>query len=296
MRAAGEQGARGFAEIAGPDEMIAAHIVVALAEAPRNRQAGDEASRERRRLMDAKDVGAHAIDVLAMSVPLHGAQGRLPGAPSGRHSHSGSSRMDSCSTSARDSRLPRRCGRNRPSEPRPRRLPRQARPTGRCCRRSRYRTGRPGAHDREAASIRRRRRRSRRTWRGTAGSPAIARCVPPPTAQSISCPLYSASSTPVVRPRVDEMGREQGEHAQPCLGGIFEANSRTTESLRGSAITRLTIRNCPPRCVLVSRKAGTPSSIRSTTVWQSRLTSAKKASPSVTMSPRSRTQAWSTRG
>ncbi len=64
--------------------MIAPHVVVALAEAPRNRQAGDEASWERRRLMDAKDVGAHAIDVLAMSMPLHGAQGRLPGAPAGR--------------------------------------------------------------------------------------------------------------------------------------------------------------------------------------------------------------------
>ena len=84
VRAAREQRAPSFAEIARPDEMIAPHVVVALAEAPRNRQAGDEASRERRRLMDAKDVGAHAIDVLAMSMPLHRAQGRLPSAPSGR--------------------------------------------------------------------------------------------------------------------------------------------------------------------------------------------------------------------
>ena len=84
VRAAREQRASGFAKIAGPDQMVAPHVVVALAEAPRNRQAGDEASWERRRLMDAKDVGAHAIDVLAMSMPLHRAQGRLPSAPSGR--------------------------------------------------------------------------------------------------------------------------------------------------------------------------------------------------------------------
>ena len=92
MRAAREQRARGFAEIAGPDEMIAPHVVVALAEAPRNRQAGDEASRERRRLMDAKDVGAHAIDVLAMSMPLHRAQAEIAKRAIRTNSHSRSSR------------------------------------------------------------------------------------------------------------------------------------------------------------------------------------------------------------
>jgi hypothetical protein len=52
----------------------------------------------------------------------------------------------------------------------------------------------------------------------------MAKCVPPPTAHRMSCPLYFTKLAVVVRPRVDKMRRQQGEHAQPCLGGIFEAN------------------------------------------------------------------------
>ena len=37
-------------------------------------------------------------------------------------------------------------------------------------------------------------------------------------------PLVFTELAVVVRPCVDEMRRQQGEHAQPCLGGIFEAN------------------------------------------------------------------------
>ena len=37
-------------------------------------------------------------------------------------------------------------------------------------------------------------------------------------------PLVFTKLAVVVRPCVDEMRRQQGEHAQPCLGGIFEAN------------------------------------------------------------------------
>jgi hypothetical protein len=37
-------------------------------------------------------------------------------------------------------------------------------------------------------------------------------------------PHVLTNLTAVVRPRVDEMWREQGEHAQTCLKGIFEAN------------------------------------------------------------------------
>src|ERR1700723_4152307 len=37
-------------------------------------------------------------------------------------------------------------------------------------------------------------------------------------------PLVFTTLAVVVRSRVDEVRRQQGEHAQPCLGGIFEAN------------------------------------------------------------------------
>src|SRR3984885_12978427 len=37
-------------------------------------------------------------------------------------------------------------------------------------------------------------------------------------------PLVFTKLAVVVRPCVDEVRRQQGEHAQPCLGGIFEAN------------------------------------------------------------------------
>src|ERR1700751_2266860 len=71
------------------------------------------------------------------------------------------------------------------------------------------------------------------------GLPSMAKFVPPPTAHRMSCPLYFTKLAVVVRPRVDEVRREQGEHAQPCLGGIFEANvqnNRIAARVRDHAI------------------------------------------------------------
>ena len=46
--AGGEEAARGLDQVARPDQMVAAEVVVALAEAPGDRQAGDRRARERR--------------------------------------------------------------------------------------------------------------------------------------------------------------------------------------------------------------------------------------------------------
>src|SRR6202020_758017 len=43
-------------------------------------------------------------------------------------------------------------------------------------------------------------------------------------------PLVFTELAVVVRPCVDQVRRQQGEHAQPCLGGIFEANVQNDRS------------------------------------------------------------------
>ena len=75
--AAGEEGARGLRQVARPDQMVAAQVVVALAAAPGDRQAGDQAARERRAFVAAQHRGADAVDV----VPVHLAVQRAQAAP-----------------------------------------------------------------------------------------------------------------------------------------------------------------------------------------------------------------------
>ena len=81
--AAGQKRSAGLAEVARPDQMVAAEVVVALAEAPGNRQARDDAARERRRLVAAQDGRADAIEVVAARAPFERAQAGLPRAPAG---------------------------------------------------------------------------------------------------------------------------------------------------------------------------------------------------------------------
>ena len=79
--AAGQKRSARLAKVARPDQMVAAHVVVALAESPGNRKARDDAARERRRLVAAQDGRADAIEVVAAGAPLERAQARLPRTP-----------------------------------------------------------------------------------------------------------------------------------------------------------------------------------------------------------------------
>ena len=173
--------------------------------------------------MDAKDVGAHAIDVLAMSMPLHGAQGRLPSAPSGRIVIQ--DRLER--THARRQRV---IGGFR----------------GGAAKTDRQNRGPVGAHGKLGGQG------DVAVGRGVVlvdQPPMIAKL--PPSVRGADeadgpgeelrvrqhrqmraaadsaehlVPLVFTTLAVVVRPRVDEVRREQGEHAQPCLGGIFEPN------------------------------------------------------------------------
>ena len=82
-RAAGRQAAGGLDEIARPDEVIAAEILVALVEPPGDRQAGDHAAGKRARLMAAQHRGADAIGVVGVAGigGVEAQQPVLPGAP-----------------------------------------------------------------------------------------------------------------------------------------------------------------------------------------------------------------------
>ena len=79
---AGQKCAGRLAEVARPDQMVASEIVVALAESPWNREAGDDAAGERRRLVAVQDGRADAIHVVSARPPLQRAQLSLPCAPS----------------------------------------------------------------------------------------------------------------------------------------------------------------------------------------------------------------------
>ena len=82
-RAGRHQRARGLDQIARPDEVIAAEILVAARETPRDRQAGDDAARERLRLVGAQHRRADAIGarpaIVARRIERH--QPRLPVMP-----------------------------------------------------------------------------------------------------------------------------------------------------------------------------------------------------------------------
>ncbi len=62
-RTGGEQAARALDEITRPHEVIAAEVAVALGEAPRDREAGDDAAGESLRLVRTQDGGGHAVQV-----------------------------------------------------------------------------------------------------------------------------------------------------------------------------------------------------------------------------------------
>jgi hypothetical protein len=173
--------------------------------------------------MDAKDVGAHAIDVLAVSMPLHRAQGRLPSPPSGRiviqdrleRTHARRQRVisgfrGSAAKTDRQNRGPvgsqselggqgdvavGRGGVLVDQPPMVANLPPSV--------------GDADKADGPGVELR---VRQHRQMRASADS-----------AEHL-VPLVLGALTRVVRPRVDEVRGEQGEHAQPCLGGIFEAN------------------------------------------------------------------------
>ena len=83
IRAAGQKRSARLAEVARPDQMVAAHVVVALAESPRDRKAGDEAAGKVRILVAAQDGRADAIEIVAARAPLERAQAGLPGPPAG---------------------------------------------------------------------------------------------------------------------------------------------------------------------------------------------------------------------
>jgi hypothetical protein len=59
----GKEAAGGLDEVARPDQVIAAEVLVALAEAPRDRQAGDRRPREIERPVSGEHGRAHAIGV-----------------------------------------------------------------------------------------------------------------------------------------------------------------------------------------------------------------------------------------
>ena len=83
VRAAGEEGAGGLRQVARPHQVVAAQVIVALAAAPGDRQAGDQAAGEGRAFMAAQHRGADAIDVVPVHLAVERAKLRLPGAPAG---------------------------------------------------------------------------------------------------------------------------------------------------------------------------------------------------------------------
>ncbi len=62
-RSGGQQRARGFDQIARPDQVVSAEILVAFVESPRNREAGDDAAQKIFRLVGAQDRGRSAIKI-----------------------------------------------------------------------------------------------------------------------------------------------------------------------------------------------------------------------------------------
>src|SRR5262249_22227068 len=80
-RAAGEEGARGLREVAWPDQVIATQIVVALAAAPRDGKACDQATGKSGAFVAAQHRGADAIHVVAGHLAVERAKLRLPGTP-----------------------------------------------------------------------------------------------------------------------------------------------------------------------------------------------------------------------
>ena len=83
IRAAGEERSARLAEVARPDEMVAAEVVVTLAESPGDRQARDDAAGKGRSLVAAQNGGADPIEVMTVRAPLERSQPGLPGAPAG---------------------------------------------------------------------------------------------------------------------------------------------------------------------------------------------------------------------
>ncbi len=83
-RAGSEQAAGGFHEVARPYQVVAAEVVVPLAGAPRDGQAGDEAAGEAWGFVGAQHGGADAVAVMVAAGMFHGAQTGLPLTPGGR--------------------------------------------------------------------------------------------------------------------------------------------------------------------------------------------------------------------
>src|SRR5208337_5213833 len=63
-RSGSQQRSGGFDQIARPDQMVSAEVLVALAEAPRNREAGDDAAEKVFRFVRAQDCGRGAIKIV----------------------------------------------------------------------------------------------------------------------------------------------------------------------------------------------------------------------------------------
>src|SRR5438105_4040791 len=85
LRSGGNHAARGLDEVARPDEMVAAQVLVAFGEAPGDRQAGDVAAGERPRLVRAQHRGADTVGIrpAAARSSIQRKKRALPGTPAG---------------------------------------------------------------------------------------------------------------------------------------------------------------------------------------------------------------------
>ena len=200
--------------------MVAPKIVVALAESPWNREARDDAAGERRRLVAVQNGRADPIHVVSACPPLQRAQARLPRAPS--RGVIVEDRFERCLQG-----LPRVKGGLGGREAEAEREMREAVRAGRqLARQGDVAVGRgvilrelaivikqlpPVRHSDEAD-----RTPEKRLIGGHRQSRAGALC------EQHRIALVFAAPASVVRPAVDQMGRQQREQAQGAAAQIFK--------------------------------------------------------------------------
>ena len=193
------------------------------------------------------------------------------------------------------SRLGRRCAKAQRKHGGPRLVESRVRRSARHCRRAPGRIARPGACRATIAAIRRRRRQNRRKSPRNGAFDAIASAVPSPQAKGRLRPCNRRARRSCARRRLTRCGaaartveRRPGQDLQPRSHQHGIA-ARIGDHMLDDAEAALAMRAGQ----LVGGYAVLE---RATSNSHSRFSSAKKFSPSVTMRPRSRRQAWSTRG